>query len=62
MSSTEQNPYDFTLSNMMLKIGWGILIVFVAALFLLSGTPPTMAPKNSAIRNMVGRIKTNATK
>lgn len=65
MSSTGPNPYEFSRSNMVLQIGSLLLVVFLVAVTILSGTPPTMTPKNSAnsaIRNMVGRIKTNATK
>ena len=57
MSSTESNPYDFSRSNTVLQIGGQILFLFLLLVVVLTGTPPTMTPKNSvnsAIRNMIG--------
>jgi hypothetical protein len=57
MSSAEQNPYDFSRSNTVLQIGGQILVLFLLLVIVLTGTPPTMTPKNSvnsAIRNILG--------
>ena len=57
MSSTDSNPYDFSRSNTVLRIGGQILFLFLLLVVVLTGTPPTMTPKNSvnsAIRNMLG--------
>ncbi len=63
MSSTEQNPYDFSQSNMILQIGGQILVLFLIVVVILTGTPPTMTPKNSAnsaIRSLLGSNSGNS--
>jgi hypothetical protein len=53
-SSTTQNGYDFSKSNLVLMVGGQILILVFLLMIVFFGTAPLSFPAN-AVRNMVSR-------
>jgi hypothetical protein len=58
MTSTEDSVFNFSKSNLILKVGGQILLLILMFMILFFGVEPITFPANQ-VRNMVARMNPN---